>query len=102
VKATYVKDLALRKYVLVKGESSDPRVITLDKLMEKGAGVDVADFEARANVFAVVVGIFWKPADFLMIAGGFSPGDVIAGGFGFVQEWNRNLFDCAATLPEHP
>ena len=61
-----------------------------------------ADFETRANVFAVVVGIFWKPADFLMIAGSFGPGDVVAGGFGFVQERNRDLFDCPAALPECP
>ncbi|HEY0510825.1 MAG TPA: long-chain fatty acid--CoA ligase [Thermoanaerobaculia bacterium] len=39
----------VRQFVLIKGQSSDPRVITLDKLMEKGAGVDVADFEARAR-----------------------------------------------------
>ncbi|PYQ60506.1 MAG: long-chain fatty acid--CoA ligase [Acidobacteria bacterium] len=39
----------VKQFVLIKGESSDPRVITLDKLIEKGAGVDVADFEARAR-----------------------------------------------------
>ena len=37
------------QFVLVKGEASDPRVITLDQLIERGAGVDVADFEARAR-----------------------------------------------------
>lgn len=39
----------VKQFVLIKGESSDPRVITLDKLIEQGAGVDVADFEARAR-----------------------------------------------------
>ena len=40
---------AVRQFVLIKGTSSDPRVITLDKLMEKGAGADAAEFEARAR-----------------------------------------------------
>jgi len=39
----------VKKFVLIKGTSSDPRVIALDKLIEQGAGVDVADFEARAR-----------------------------------------------------
>jgi long-chain acyl-CoA synthetase len=39
----------VRHFVLIKGESSDPRVITLDKLIEKGAGADAAEFEARAR-----------------------------------------------------
>ncbi|HEY4596112.1 MAG TPA: long-chain fatty acid--CoA ligase, partial [Thermoanaerobaculia bacterium] len=39
----------VQQFVLIKGEVSNPRVITLDKLIEKGAGVDVADFEARAR-----------------------------------------------------
>jgi long-chain acyl-CoA synthetase len=39
----------VRQYVLIKGESSDPRVATLDQLIAKGAGVDVAGFEARAR-----------------------------------------------------
>src|SRR5436305_5066555 len=39
----------VKQFVLIKGESSDPRVISLDKLIERGAGVDVADFEARAR-----------------------------------------------------
>ncbi|HTG36296.1 MAG TPA: long-chain fatty acid--CoA ligase [Thermoanaerobaculia bacterium] len=36
-------------FVLIKGTSNDPRVITLDKLLEKGAGADAAEFEARAR-----------------------------------------------------
>jgi long-chain acyl-CoA synthetase len=40
---------AVRQFVLIKGTSNDPRVITLDKLMEKGAGADAAEFEARAR-----------------------------------------------------
>jgi long-chain acyl-CoA synthetase len=39
----------VRQFVLIKGQSSDPRVIALDQLIERGAGVDVADFEARAR-----------------------------------------------------
>jgi long-chain acyl-CoA synthetase len=39
----------VKQFVLIKGTSSDPRVIALDKLIEQGAGVDVADFEARAR-----------------------------------------------------
>ncbi|HEY0556589.1 MAG TPA: long-chain fatty acid--CoA ligase [Thermoanaerobaculia bacterium] len=39
----------VRQFVLVKGTSSDPKVITLDKLMEKGAGADAAEFEAHAR-----------------------------------------------------
>jgi long-chain acyl-CoA synthetase len=39
----------VRQFVLIKGESSDKRVIPLDTLMERGAGVDVDDFEARAR-----------------------------------------------------
>jgi long-chain acyl-CoA synthetase len=39
----------VRHYVLIKGESSDPRVVTLDQLIAQGAGVDVAEFEARAR-----------------------------------------------------
>ena len=39
----------VRHFVLIKGTSSDPRVITLDQLIEKGAGADAAEFEARAR-----------------------------------------------------
>ncbi len=39
----------VRQFVLVKGTSTDPKVITLDKLMEKGAGADAAEFEAHAR-----------------------------------------------------
>jgi long-chain acyl-CoA synthetase len=39
----------VRQYVLIRGQSSDPRVIALSALIEKGAGVDVADFERRAR-----------------------------------------------------
>ncbi len=39
----------VRHFVLIKGTSNDPRVITLDKLIEKGAGADAAEFEARAR-----------------------------------------------------
>jgi long-chain acyl-CoA synthetase len=39
----------VRQYVLIKGESSDPRVTTLDKLIAQGAGAEAADFEARAR-----------------------------------------------------
>jgi long-chain acyl-CoA synthetase len=36
-------------YVLIKGESSDPRVTTMAALLESGAGVDPAQFEAKAR-----------------------------------------------------
>jgi long-chain acyl-CoA synthetase len=39
----------VRQYVLIKGESSDPRVTTLDRLIAKGAGADAAELEARAR-----------------------------------------------------
>ena len=39
----------VQHFVLIKGTSSDPRVITLDELIEHGAGVDAADFETRAR-----------------------------------------------------
>ncbi|HEX6903451.1 MAG TPA: long-chain fatty acid--CoA ligase [Thermoanaerobaculia bacterium] len=39
----------VRQFVLIKGDSKDPRVTTLAALLEKGTGVDVADFEARAR-----------------------------------------------------
>jgi long-chain acyl-CoA synthetase len=39
----------VKQFVLIKGTSSDPRVITLDELIQRGSGVDVADFEARAR-----------------------------------------------------
>ena len=39
----------VRQYVLIKGTSSDPRVISLDELTARGAGVDAAEFEARAR-----------------------------------------------------
>src|SRR5262249_46998832 len=39
----------VKQLVLIKGEASDSRVITLTQLIERGAGGDVADFEARAR-----------------------------------------------------
>ncbi|MFP5288744.1 MAG: AMP-dependent synthetase/ligase, partial [Thermoanaerobaculia bacterium] len=39
----------VRQFVLIRGQSSDPRVVTLASLIEKGAGVDVAEFERRAR-----------------------------------------------------
>ena len=39
----------VQHFVLIKGESSDPRVTTLNALLEKGAGYDAADFEQRAR-----------------------------------------------------
>ncbi|HEY2737485.1 MAG TPA: long-chain fatty acid--CoA ligase [Thermoanaerobaculia bacterium] len=36
-------------YVLIKGTSSDPRVTTMAALLERGAGVDPAQFEAMAR-----------------------------------------------------
>ncbi|MFL6237530.1 MAG: AMP-dependent synthetase/ligase [Thermoanaerobaculia bacterium] len=39
----------VRQFVLIRGESGDKRVITLDQLIERGAGADAMDFEARAR-----------------------------------------------------
>ncbi|RPH57742.1 long-chain fatty acid--CoA ligase [bacterium] len=39
----------VRQFVLIRGQSADPRVVTLADLLERGAGVDVAEFERRAR-----------------------------------------------------
>ncbi|HEX9944941.1 MAG TPA: long-chain fatty acid--CoA ligase [Thermoanaerobaculia bacterium] len=39
----------VRRFVLIKGESSDPRVTTLAALLEKGGGYDAGEFEERAR-----------------------------------------------------
>jgi long-chain acyl-CoA synthetase len=39
----------VRQFVLVKGESSDPRVTMLAALLEQGSGYDAEDFERRAR-----------------------------------------------------
>jgi long-chain acyl-CoA synthetase len=39
----------VRQFVLIKGESSDPRVTTLAALLEQGAGYDAEAFEAKAR-----------------------------------------------------
>lgn len=39
----------VRQFVLIRGQSADPRVITLAGLIEKGAGVDAGEFERRAR-----------------------------------------------------
>jgi len=39
----------VQQFVLVKGESADPRVVTLDSLLARGAGVDPARFEEKAR-----------------------------------------------------
>jgi len=39
----------VKQFVLIKGDSSDKRVVTLDSLIARGAGVDVDDFESRAR-----------------------------------------------------
>jgi long-chain acyl-CoA synthetase len=39
----------VQKFVLVKGQSDDPRVTTLDQLIQQGAGADAAEFEQRAR-----------------------------------------------------
>jgi long-chain acyl-CoA synthetase len=40
---------AVEHFVLVKGVSNDPRVLSLDSLLERGAGVDPAWFESEAR-----------------------------------------------------
>jgi long-chain acyl-CoA synthetase len=39
----------VKQYVLIKGTSDDPRVITMEALLERGANPDVAQFEATAR-----------------------------------------------------
>jgi long-chain acyl-CoA synthetase len=39
----------VKQFVLIKGEPDDPRVISLDTLIARGAGVDVEEFERRAR-----------------------------------------------------
>jgi long-chain acyl-CoA synthetase len=39
----------VRQFVLIKGTSADPRVVSLQSLIDKGAGVDPAVFEERAR-----------------------------------------------------
>ncbi|HVR07331.1 MAG TPA: long-chain fatty acid--CoA ligase [Thermoanaerobaculia bacterium] len=39
----------VRHYVLIRGTSDDPRVLTLDQVLERGANPDVARFEAAAR-----------------------------------------------------
>ncbi|MFL6199044.1 MAG: AMP-dependent synthetase/ligase [Thermoanaerobaculia bacterium] len=39
----------VQHFVLVKGESADPRVVTLDSLLSRGTGADPAQFEAKAR-----------------------------------------------------
>jgi long-chain acyl-CoA synthetase len=39
----------VKQFVLIRGTSSDPRVVTLGDLFERGAGFDVARFEQQAR-----------------------------------------------------
>ena len=39
----------VQQFVLVRGESADPRVISLQSLLERGAGADPAAFEQKAR-----------------------------------------------------
>jgi long-chain acyl-CoA synthetase len=39
----------VRQFVLIKGDSADPRVVTLASLLERGAGVDPGWFEDKAR-----------------------------------------------------
>ncbi|MEA2599946.1 MAG: long-chain acyl-CoA synthetase [Acidobacteriota bacterium] len=39
----------VKQFVLIKGEPDDPRVLSLDTLINRGAGVDVEEFERRAR-----------------------------------------------------
>ncbi len=45
--ADYLPDV--RQFVLIQGTSADPRVVSLDALLERGAGVDVDRFEEQAR-----------------------------------------------------
>ena len=59
-----------------------------------------ANFKAGADVFAVVGGIFWKPAHLLMVASGFGPGDVVSGGFRVVEKRDGDFLYFAAGFAE--
>jgi len=39
----------VQQFVLIKGESADPRVVTYSTLLERGAGVDLDRFEQKAR-----------------------------------------------------
>jgi long-chain acyl-CoA synthetase len=39
----------VQQFVLIKGTSADPRVVSLDSLLERGAGADPARFEQKAR-----------------------------------------------------
>jgi long-chain acyl-CoA synthetase len=46
----HAQDLAdVKQFVLIKGDSADPRVVTLASLLEKGAGADPVRFEEKAR-----------------------------------------------------
>lgn len=55
-----------------------------------------AEFEAGADVFAVVGGMGRKPAGVLVVVGGLGPGDLVAGVLGFVQQRNGDFAESRA------
>ena len=55
-----------------------------------------SDFEAGADVVAVVGGARGKPPGLLVMVSGFGPGDLIAGVFGFVQQGDREFLKTGA------
>src|SRR6266851_8077939 len=59
-------------------EGADEGLAQFQGLKIGGSGNFGADFEAGANIFAVVFGARRKPAGLLVIMSGFGPGDLVA------------------------
>ena len=55
-----------------------------------------AEFETRADVFAIVGGTSWEPTGLLMVVGGFCPSDLISGVLGFAQQRDKDFFQIRA------
>lgn len=60
-----------------------------------------SDFEAGADVVAVVGGARGEPSGLLVIMSSFGPGDLIAGFFSFAQQGNREFLQAGTLLLEN-
>ena len=62
------------------------KFVTKIECFEIRSGGDFgAEFEAGANVFAIIGRVGGEPAGLLMIVSGFGPGDLVAGGLCFLE-----------------
>jgi len=71
----------------------------LDKFLPQIESLEVgrsenfrAHFEPDSNVFAVFLWARRKPAGLLVVMRGLSPGDLVAGAFRILEEWNGDFF----------